>query len=321
MAEIAIVGAGMAGLAAAEALTGAGHAVRIYEKSGGLGGRLATRRSAAGGFDHGAPGFTAGDPAFAALLASAAEGEQAAPWHDGAASLLTRTRGPAHTGLPGASGTVRAFLTSDAGLSEDRIARRSEVTALSSTPQGGWRLSLGQDDAAADILLLAIPAPQAARLLGTAGIAEPAFNMVAMAPRLTAMVAFMSPVATPDSLAPPIEKALRENDKPGRASGDDRWVLHADADWSAAHVDEDKDAIAERLIAAFAEGAGPLPPETYRAGHRWRYGLTTRPLGQPCLWHAERRLGLCGDWCLGDTVEHAFRSGRSLAARVSDTLG
>ena len=56
--RVAIVGAGVAGLAAARRLAGHGIPVTVLEKSRGLGGRCATRRVRTGSdelrFDHGA---------------------------------------------------------------------------------------------------------------------------------------------------------------------------------------------------------------------------------------------------------------------------
>lgn len=52
--NIAIIGAGMAGLAAARELTAAGHTITLYEKSRGVGGRVATRRIEGCIVDHGA---------------------------------------------------------------------------------------------------------------------------------------------------------------------------------------------------------------------------------------------------------------------------
>ena len=43
-ARVAIIGAGIAGIACARLLTDAGHSVRMFDKSGGIGGRMATRR-------------------------------------------------------------------------------------------------------------------------------------------------------------------------------------------------------------------------------------------------------------------------------------
>lgn len=52
--RVAVVGAGMAGLGAARTLNAAGISTVIYEKSRGLGGRVATRRIGDFVFDHGA---------------------------------------------------------------------------------------------------------------------------------------------------------------------------------------------------------------------------------------------------------------------------
>ena len=73
----AVVGAGLAGLAAARALVAADRAVDLFEKSRGTGGRVATRRALGTTFDHGAQYFTVRDSGFSAALAR--------PWlHDDA---------------------------------------------------------------------------------------------------------------------------------------------------------------------------------------------------------------------------------------------
>ena len=58
---IAIIGTGIAGLSAAQALTEAGHVVQIFDKSRGSGGRMSSKRSDAGALDMGAQYFTARD--------------------------------------------------------------------------------------------------------------------------------------------------------------------------------------------------------------------------------------------------------------------
>lgn len=55
--RVAVVGAGIAGITAARTLAQAGWQVTVFEKSRGAGGRMATRRTAFGGFDHGAQFF------------------------------------------------------------------------------------------------------------------------------------------------------------------------------------------------------------------------------------------------------------------------
>src|SRR5690606_6893850 len=70
--HFAVVGAGMAGVTAARTLVQAGHRVTLFEKSRGFGGRMATRRTEFGGFDHGVQYFTVRDPRFEQVLRATA---------------------------------------------------------------------------------------------------------------------------------------------------------------------------------------------------------------------------------------------------------
>ncbi|OYX00993.1 MAG: deoxyribodipyrimidine photolyase, partial [Caulobacter vibrioides] len=82
--KIAIIGAGMAGLSCAQALSAAGHAVQVLDKGRGPGGRMSTRRiktpQGQVSFDHGAQFFTVRDPEFAARAAAWQAAGVAAPW-------------------------------------------------------------------------------------------------------------------------------------------------------------------------------------------------------------------------------------------------
>ena len=62
--RIIIVGAGLAGLMAAQSCVQAGHNVIVFDKGRSVGGRLATRRIDSAVLDHGAQFFTVRDAAF-----------------------------------------------------------------------------------------------------------------------------------------------------------------------------------------------------------------------------------------------------------------
>ncbi|MEO1774257.1 MAG: FAD-dependent oxidoreductase [Pseudomonadota bacterium] len=311
---IGIVGAGVAGLTCAAALSAAEQNLRLFEKSNGLGGRLATRRSAAGGFDHGAPGFSAGTRGFRTGAEHAVAAGSAAVWPGGERVLLSGAPGPVFVGLPGASGFARHLFAPP--LSPAQVNHGAAVDAIARR-DGGWHLSLSDRRTVVETLVLAIPAPQAAVLLAGVHPFAAALGAVEFAPRLTAMIAADDGTIADD--APEgctiVDKVIRQDALPGR-DGAARWVIHATAPWSAAHIERDKPQIADDLVAALTGSTGALPGEHYRAGHRWRYALTASPLGAPCLWDAEARLALCGDWCLGDTVEDAWHAGRAAAEAI-----
>ena len=65
MPTVAVIGAGISGLVCARTLRDHGYPVTVFEKSRGVGGRMATRRTDDGfQFDHGAQYFTARDRRF-----------------------------------------------------------------------------------------------------------------------------------------------------------------------------------------------------------------------------------------------------------------
>lgn len=296
MDRIAVIGAGMAGLACAQALAAAGAAVTVFDKGRGLGGRLATRRSAVGSFDHGAPAVQATD-GFADVLA----GPHAAPW------------GPdTWVGLPGASALVRPLAQG--------VDVRTQVEVKGIANDGdGWRIAADDlTEGPFALLVLAIPQPQALRLLGGQGALAQALSGVEMRPVWTAMYAFDAPLPAPDRLCPDagaVELAVRETAKPGR-EGAERWVVHAAEDWTRAALEIDKPEAAARLLPAFLALAGaPDARAVHAEAHRWRFGLTTRALGRPFV--RQGSLGLCGDWCLGATAQDAWTSGRALAADLA----
>lgn len=342
----AVVGAGIAGITAARTLAQAGWRVTVFEKSRGAGGRMATRRTAFGGFDHGAQFFTVRDARF--RLALDATGAPVAPWdaslvrvlddlgrHVVAAPLSRETRWVA---TPGMSALVKAWdeplVDGPAGQChwESRVVRL-EPDAIAPTR---WQIRVeGPDDTPAvhggfDAVLLAIPAPQALELLRASDLATDwqarLAHDVAMAPCWTLMAAWpqaMQPGL--DGLGPRWHAArsdhhriawvAREPSKPGRDPVE-RWVVQASPAWSAEHLEDDPDRITAKLLKGFAEITGIHATPNHAVAHRWRYAQTQRPLGEPCLWDARRGLGLCGDWCLGHRVESAFLSGLELALTV-----
>jgi len=307
--DILIIGAGMAGIACARALAATGRGVVILDKGRGIGGRMATRRVTLPNgelrFDHGAQYLTARDDGFAALLRGLPEA--VAPWDDGAGR-------PHLVGLPGMSGLPRALAE---GL---EVRQRAEVTALYKSGRG-WEVQAGDEVLAARQVVLCVPAPQAARLLGAAHPLGVDLARVRIAPCLTLMAAF-APVA-PRSFASrasdndPLAWIAQDSSKPGRSGAATAWVAQAGPDWSARHLADAPDAITARMLPLLCAAIGTRPEETlYAAAHRWRFARVTEPLGRPFLRGDGGTLHLGGDWCLGPRVEAAWQSGTAIARDI-----
>jgi len=308
--RIGVIGAGIAGLSCAELLQSAGHAVRVFDKGRGAGGRMATRRvaSPAGdvAFDHGAQYFTTRDPRFAAAVTR---------WQQsGAVARWPIAGDDAWVGTPGMSAVVQALARP---LS---VAWNSRVDTLR-REDGSWFLDPVADDPF-DAVIVATPAEQAAPLLVAH---DPAMAAMAQAspsaPCWTAMVAFAERIAIPQDIvrdAGIIGWAARNSAKPGR-SGTEAWVIQATADWSRDHLEDDASDVVDALLAALASQAREaLPVPVVRIGHRWRYARA-RATQHGSLWNDAARIGAVGDWLLAPRVESAWLSGRMLADRIIAT--
>jgi len=331
--SIAVVGAGIAGLACAMTLAESGQRVTLFDKGRSPGGRVATRRGSRHGdahstasFDHGAQFATARGDGFAAVLESLQAEGIVAPWP--AAQRETDT---AYVGVPGMSALPRALaerlIRQGVTINTERhVAWLHEGGALRHLPAaeaapGSTHASGGTLSEKFDAVLLAAPAPQAIPLLLTRGhrYAERLAN-VAIAPCWAVMASFAAPVPAADVIRPasgPLVWIARNSNRPGHNALPDAWVLHAGAFWSRTHLDDTADSVIDTLMAAFSDAAGvALPVPTYVAAHRWRYALVETPLGQEYLWDRSARIGVCGDWCLGARVEAAYDSGVALARAV-----
>lgn len=312
--DILIVGAGIAGLACARRLSAAGLSPVVLDKGRGVGGRMATRRvmmgKAAVRFDHGAQYFTARDDGFSDLLRQM--GHASAAWEDGA--------NPPHlVGVPGMSSLPRAMAD---GLD---MRLETEVTALRTCPTG-WEVEAGAQRIKARLVVLTVPAPQAARLLGEGHALHRPLAGVVMAPCLTLMAAFPAgspaPFVSRASKTDPLGWIAQDSSKPGRDGELVTWVAQASADWSNANLELAPEEVAQAMLPLLADAIGVLPAAAVHfAAHRWRYAHATRALGVPFLCSDDQTLYLGGDWCLGARVEAAFCSGDSIARELLAACG
>ncbi len=338
--HVAVVGAGIAGVACARTLAQAGHRVTVFDKSNGAGGRMSTRRTEFGSFDHGAQYFTVRDARFQTALNTVPG--MVRPWSANTVRILDELGRVVASALPpkeahwvatpGMNALVRHWAQPllDAGQLQlqtlvTRIARdkldaarwqlETEGDGTSSPVHGGF-----------DAVVLAIPAAQARALLLSSQVAKSLLTelgTVEVAPCWTLMLAFpQAAQPTLPHLGPQWNAArsthhriawlARESSKPGRGPVE-RWTVQASPEWSQRHLEDDAERVKGKLLKAFTEVTGIRAEPPHAEVHRWRYAQTTRPLGKPFAWDAASSIGLCGDWCLGHRVENGFVSGLEMA--------
>jgi predicted NAD/FAD-dependent oxidoreductase len=317
--KVAVVGAGIAGLACAAALVRAGAQATVFEKSRGNGGRLATRRADPYAFDHGAQYFTVRDERFAEQVARWVAAGAVAEWggrvvsiRSGRTDMTTTHR--RFVGVPGMSAIGRAMAQ---GLD---VHHEIAVTALA--PRGAQWDVLGEHArllGTYDRVVAAVPAPQAATLLAPSAALAALAKSCVMAPCWAVMAAFDHRLSLDWDGAfvedAPLAWVMRDGSKPGRPAGE-CWVLHAGPTWSREHLEQDKSFIPAPLLDVFAQVTGILARPIQASAHRWRFALPEEPLTLPFLFDAATGLGACGDWCGGPRVEGAWLSGMALAATL-----
>jgi hypothetical protein len=324
---VAVIGAGFSGAACARTLVDAGHAVTLFDKGRGAGGRVSTRRGDDGQFDHGAQYFTVRDERFARWARAWWQERVVTEWKPRLATLGTPpTAQPGEAPLrlvavPGMSALVtRALLDLDV---------RSQTQVGSVVREGDWwRListeghALGQFEA----LVLATPAPQAAALIDPANFAFASrLREVVMEPCHAVMATFRESLGLEWDAAfsnvGPLSWLARESSKPERAPGE-RWVFHTTAEWSHRHLDDAPATIVAQVMdAVFASTGARRVEPAFVAQHRWRYATTSTPLGDDCLFDPATRLVACGDWCRGGRLEGAFLSGLAAGGRLNGLAG
>jgi len=298
--EVAIVGAGVAGLTCARRLVAAGHRVVLFDKGRFPGGRVSTRERDGMTWDHGAPGVTA--------AGWTVPGVRWVRWGEGRVAVPHMRS----LGLALADGL------------DVRMRVRVDSLGPQDLRDGHWHLraTTGEPLGIFPLLVFALPPLQlralVAAVAGVEGLIS-TLERAVMQPQLTLMVSFGSRVEGPPVLRPTaglLELILFDSDKPGRPGDGNAWVAHSTSAYAAAHLEEPPTACRQVLLEALAAALGPLPAARYATVHRWRYARVSSPAGEPSWFDPTLQLGACGDWCLGADVEHAIRSGEDLAARL-----
>lgn len=322
--RIAVVGAGIAGLACARELARADAAVTVFERSRGLGGRLGTRRQGNLAFDHGAQFITARSRPFAKYAAIATRAGVLNRWSPRILEDGRLWEAPVedwYVGQPGMSALVRPMsrnIELQSGVGVHEIVRS----------QSGWVLKTdaGRPNHIFDAIAVAVPARDALTLLGPHGRTFQHLHEVRMAPCWAGMFAFDQPIDAGADVRRWTQGSLTwaacDSSKPNRPPGPHCWVVHASVAWSWQHLEADATEVAQLLLYEFAAATGVrLPAPLHAQAHRWRHAFVEQPLGLPCIVDEEIAAGACGDWCIAPRVEAAFESGRSLAHSLLSMVG
>jgi predicted NAD/FAD-dependent oxidoreductase len=337
--DIAIIGAGIAGLTCAKALQKAGYTVVILEKSRGVGGRVATRRIDNYRMDHGARYLEPIGDNVENLIQIMQQQNSLNLWTKTLYEYQENQLKPASNQSPkyiaaGGMNAVGQFLAT--GL-ETWFNRR--VIDLNITSNKTWHLSLEQThrsakdkplEVEAKLVVFAIPAPQALTLLESlesqlSSSFVQSIRSVEYDACITVMAgysdeyksAFLNREIDWKAVIFPEDNILdwvgldssKRND-----SQSPTVVIQSTANFAKTYLDTvDLEPIGNSLIQTAATHLMPElnHPEWIKI-HRWRYAFcrqslpefylqTTIPLPLVCI----------GDWCGGEQIDGALASGKA----------
>ncbi|MFC0336675.1 hypothetical protein SAMN05421848_0736 [Kushneria avicenniae] len=322
--NIAVIGAGMAGLTAARALQQAGKSVQVFDKGRRPGGRMSTRANAYGLFDLGAQYFSVRDSEFARFIETFEQRGVVTRWPGVMAHIDSgrwQTRQPEH---PRYSGTPSMVTLTEAMAAPLEVHSQVRITSLSHE-SSQWVLRDQEERVwpGFDHVIVAIPAPQARELLGSETALR--WALPEMSSCWSTWVRFNTPLSMPAGVdtwdgvsfddSPVLRWAARNQTRPGRSEGE-RLTLLARDDWSDRYLERDPVEIADDMVSAFrACYPEALPAVEAQGAHRWRYAQPRAPIekGPGYRLDEEMNLSLCGDWCIDGRVEAAWQSGHRLA--------
>lgn len=319
--KVGIIGAGLAGLAAANELRTLGFEAVVFDKGRGPGGRSSTRRAKPFHFDHGAQYLTARDPVFQRALSGWLAAGVAARWQGRLVCLHADATKPVSTsterfvGVPGMSAIAKYLAR------EVDVRCQTRVTRLE-RGNGCWNVFAegGTRQGRYDQIIVTTPAAQAAALLaGQSDLADSA-TKIAMRPCWSVMLGLSAPFEVSFDGAFCQESSLswvaRNNSKPARGPAE-AWVLHATPRWTDEHLEEEPERVVAALTAEFERLTGrSMGSPLHSAAHHWRFALPETECEQGFLQDKERGLVLAGDAYCGGRIEGAYLSGAAAARAV-----
>lgn len=347
---VVVVGAGLAGIAAARALVAAGQTVRVLDRGHRVGGRMGARTVDGRAVDVGASYFTVPEPdpepdpdadthrreagaaaaarAFADVVADWERRGVARRWTDtfataGPGGLSGSKQGPLRWGAPGGlRSTVEDLATG--------LAVQNPVV-VAGVRRDGDGLTVDAEPATA--VVLAMPDAQALRLV-TGPDGEPAAGLADVAAALTrasdpqiAVAAGWAEREWPDFAGAFVNdsEVISWIADDGSRHGDGAAVLvaHATPALSAQHL-VDPDAVVDPVLTELARVLGTRTAPVWSSAKRWGLAKPTGRREQPYL-ISDAALGapvvVCGDgWGGPSKVAGAFvsghRAGGALASRL-----
>ncbi|KAB1216961.1 hypothetical protein CJ030_MR4G016026 [Morella rubra] len=125
--------------------------------------------------------------------------------------------------------------------------------------------------------------------------------------------------------------AYCDSSKPGRSTISERWVLHSTTDYANGVIaqagllkpsEATLTKVAEELFHEFQSTGLISSQPFFKRAHRWGSAFPVASIAreEKCLWEKNKRLAICGDFCVGPNIEGAIVSGMAAASKLTSCL-
>lgn len=325
--KIAIIGAGISGLTCAHYLNDFAD-ITIFEKSNGLGGRMATRRSDPFSFDHGAQYFRAQTKAFQLFIQPLLDNNIIAPWNIRFAEFKKYScikkynmnlADGYYVGIPGMN-AVGKYLAR--GLD---IRQAKHITSINSH-KNIWYLETknGERFGKFNWVIITTPAPQTLALIPKKFEFCNTIKENNMNSCISLMLGFDKQLDLNFDCAKIIDSDIQlisvNNNKPKRKD-DYSLVVQSTHNWANQHMDDNRNYILNHLC---QETSRTLKKDMSIASHKnihiWRYSSREIKKEPTILVDKSSKLAVCGDWCIGEFVESAFISAFNTSSSIKSLI-
>jgi renalase len=328
--EVLIVGAGIAGLMAAQSLSHQHIKTVIIEKNDRVGGRLATTEIGGGRADHGAQFFTVRNPQFRVWvnlwLDEGLAFEWSRRWSDGSLTIIPFDSHPRYA-IRGGMTTLAEHLAADFDV-------RLNTRLVRLTPDGDSWLAMDEKGRTytAPALLLTPPVPLSLQMLDAGEVALSAHDREALEsleydPCLSGIFRFEKAIHLPEPGAIQRPNApiawIADNRRKGLSPDTTLITVQASAAYSRRLWNLSDQEVLVALESGLQEFKASTTASIEAYLERWPYAVPIRPYPNRCLRSADLPgLVFAGDSFGSPRVEGAALSGLSAAkALVAELSG
>jgi renalase len=331
MFEVAVIGAGIAGLTCAQQLQQAGKTVVLIDKSRGLGGRLATRRLAGTHADHGVCYLQPKGDLFRQWIDQLVSAGILGVWTEGIHSLSAEgilqspTKFAPYYAAPSGATSIAKYLGRDLEIIGDKL-----ITSIDPINHG-WRLSTKDPEFSLTAEQVIFATPPAQALVIAKKEIDPnciqQLSSVQFSRSITAIAVY--PTTDQTAAAAITWQGIQCIEHPTLA-----WigldsskqlnptqpvlVVQSSVAFAEQYFDaSDLSVVGQKLLDEIATFTSTLHSPELVQVHRWGYAFAQNPLlCQFLTAQTTAPLYFCGDWCGGNRVESAYLSGMAVADRI-----